>query len=109
VGSFRALDAARAAVDDINQLLDQSGRRLLYVDQLRESAGSITANIREAYGRRKGPERNQYLRVARSSAEETDEHMRGNWAADRVPPKRFWRIHHRLRVVVKMLNALMGN
>jgi four helix bundle protein len=105
--TFRVLDAARAVVDDVNQLLDGSARRLFYVDQLRESAGSITANIREGFGRRKGPERNQFFRFARASAEETDEHIRGNFAADRLPPKLYWRFHHRLLVIVKMLNALM--
>jgi four helix bundle protein len=109
VGSnLRVLDAARAVVHEIHQLIDGSHRGLLCVDQLRASATSITANIREAYGRRKGPDRKQFFRFARASAEETDEHMRGNFAEGRIPATHFWRIHNRVAVIVKMLNRLMS-
>lgn len=107
--SFRVLAAARLAVDDINDLLDKCGRRMLHVDQLRDSAQSITANIREALGRRRGPERNQFFRVARSSSDESDEHLRPNVVTKRIAEKRYWRIHNRLSVVSKMLDALLRN
>jgi four helix bundle protein len=74
--NFRLLDVARGVVDEVNDLLDSSRRRLLHDGQLRDAAGSITANIREAYGRREGAERNQFFRFARGSAEETAEHLR---------------------------------
>ena len=106
--NLRVLEAARAVVHDVNRLIDGPSRRLINVDQLRASAASITANIREAYGRRKGPDRNQFFRFARASAEETDEHLRNNYAESRVPAKRYWCIHNRLSVIVKMLNRLMG-
>jgi four helix bundle protein len=105
---FRVLDAARNVVDEVNRLIITSRRRLINEDQLRKSAGSITANIREAYGRRKGPERNQYLRVARSSSDETDEHLRGNFAVDLLAAPLYWRLHNRLAVVSKMLTRLMS-
>lgn len=101
------MDAARLVVDDVNELLDSRTRRLLYAPQLREAAGSIAANVREAYGRRDGAERVQFFRVARSSAEETDEHLRGNFARARIPAPRYWRLHNRLATIVKMLNSLM--
>ena len=72
-----------------------------------ESAGSIAANIREAFGRRRGRERNQYLRVARSSAEETDEHLLANCRAGLLDQKRYWGSHNRIVVIVRMLNQLM--
>jgi hypothetical protein len=53
-----------------------------------------------------GPHRNQAYRVARSSAEETDEHLRANFADGRIPPATYWRIHNRISLVVKMLTLL---
>ena len=105
--NFRLLDVARMAVDEVIAFLDTSRRRVPNDIQLRDAADSITANIREAYGRRKGAERNQFLRYARGSAEETDEHMRTNVASNRVPADRYWRIHNRLIVVCRMLTKLM--
>ena len=105
--SFRALEASRAVVDEINDLLDDPDLSLIYRSQLRESAQSIPANIREAIGRDVGRDRNQFFRVARGSAEETDEHLRANFAAGRIPEKTYWRLHNRLMVLVKMLDALM--
>jgi four helix bundle protein len=102
------MDAARSVVDDINHLLDTSGKRMLYDTQLRASAASITANIREAYGRRAGADRNQFLRFARGSAEETDEHLRANFRSSRLAAARYWRLHNRLAAIVKMLNGLMA-
>ena len=105
---LRVLDAARQLRDEINDLIDGPGRRLLYDKQLRSAAGSIAANIREAHGRRKGPERNQFLRVARGSAEETDEHLQANIRSGRLPQKEYFRFHNRIVAIVRMLNSLMG-
>jgi four helix bundle protein len=105
---LRVLDAARSVVDDLNRLLDAPSQRLLHEDQLRKCSESITANIREAIGRQPGKERHQFLRFARGSAEETDEHLRTNYASNRLPGKRYWRFHNRLLTIVKMLNAMMS-
>ena len=102
---LRVLDVARAVVDEVNELLDQ--RRLFYHDQIREAAGSITSNIREAFGRQPGRSRHQFLFYARGSAEETDERLRANHRRNNIPMTTYWRLHHRLTVIVKMLNALM--
>jgi four helix bundle protein len=107
-GDFRLMDVARQVEDEVNDLLARSRRPLLHRKQLEDSAQSIPANIREAFGRRHGPERNQYFRVARSSSEETDEHLRSNAAAQRLDSSRYWRLHHRLTVIRKMLGRLMG-
>jgi four helix bundle protein len=106
--AFRLLDAARAIVDGVNNMMARSRRRLLYDVQLRDAVGSIAANIREGYGRRRGPERKQFLRYARASAEEADEHLRANHAAGRVSPKCYWQAHNRLSVIQRMLTSLMG-
>jgi four helix bundle protein len=102
------MDAARSVVDDINKLIDASRKPLLYDVQLRASVGSIAANIREGFGRRPGAERNQFLRYARGSAEETDEHLRANFRRGRLAAAHYWRLHHRLVVIVKMLNAILN-
>jgi four helix bundle protein len=67
----------------------------------------MAANIREALGRREGAERNQFVRFARGSAEETDEHLRANFRRGRLSEPHYWRLHHRLTTIVKMLNGLM--
>ena len=105
---FRVLEVARAVVDDVQLLIDRGGNRILHKKQLLESSESIVANIREAQGRDIGPDRNQFFRFARASAEETDEHLRTNFGARRVSEKWYWLQHHRLIVAIKMLNNLMG-
>jgi four helix bundle protein len=101
---LRALDAARMVVDDINVLLK---RRMPNAAQLRGAAESITANIQEAFGRSEGPERNQFLRYARASAEETNERLRARYAAKDIPQKTFWQLHNRLVTISRMLTNLM--
>jgi four helix bundle protein len=103
---LRALDGARTVVDDINQLLN--GRRLPNATQIRDAAESITANIQEGFGRDAGPDRNQFLRFARASAEETSERLRARFGAGDIPAKTYWRIHHRLVAVSRMLTNLMS-
>lgn len=105
--SLRVLDVARSIVDGVNDLLASARGELARDHQLRRSAQSVAANIREAYGRRKGAERNQFLRFARGSAEETDEHLRAHFAQKAIEPAKYWELHHRLMVCIKMLNGVM--
>jgi four helix bundle protein len=99
------LDAARSVVADVDRLLD--GGSLVRPRQLRESAGSIASNIREAYGQRPGRGRAKFFIHARGSAEETDEHLRANANARRIAVRVFWRLHNRIAVIVKMLHRLI--
>lgn len=101
---FRLLDAARAVADEVNALLRPTNR-LIHRAQLRDSAQSVPANIREGLGRDRGPHRNQAYRDARGSAEETDEHLRANFADERLPRQTFFRLHNRLLVIIKMIDA----
>ena len=57
------IGAARAVVDELNCVLTRASRRLLYSSQLRDAAESVSANIREGMGRRKGPEREQFWAI----------------------------------------------
>jgi four helix bundle protein len=102
---LRVLDCARMVVDDINQLLNR--RRLPNTAQLRDAAESITGNIKEGFGRDPGPDRNQFLRFARASAEETNERLRTRFGASDIPAKVYWPLHHRLVTISRMLSNLM--
>ena len=104
---LRVLDAARAVEGEIDEIIDRLGSTLIVPDQLRRAVGAIGANIREGYGRREGAERNQFLRYARGSAEETDEHLRRNFKRKRIDEATYWRLHNRLATIVRMLTALM--
>ena len=108
MSSFRLLHLARLVVDEIHRLLDRNRPRMVNRDQLRECASSITGNIREAYGRRRGPERNQFLRYAKASAEECDERLRTNFASGRLRATTYWQLRDRLNVIIRMIDALMS-
>ena len=103
---LRVLDAARMVVDEINRLLKT---HLPNARQLREAAESIPANIQEGFGRDAGPDRNQFLRFARASAEETNERLRARFAAEDIPAKVYWPLHHRLVAIVRMLTNVMSD
>ena len=103
--SLRVLDAARMVVDDVNHLLKS---RLPNASQIREAAESMTANIQEGFGRDAGPDRNQFLRFARASAEETNERLRARFAAEDISAQVYWPLHHRLVAIARMLTNLMS-
>jgi len=107
MATFRVLEAARAVTDEINRLLGNRKLRLIHRAQLRDSAQSVPANIREGMGRTPGPHRNQAYRVARGSAEETDEHLRANFADGRIPPAGYWPLHNRITLVVRILTTII--
>ena len=100
------LDAAESVEDEINRLIDARAGRLLHVYQLRKSAHSVVANIREAFGRGADGGRAQPLRVARGEAEETIGSLRPNLASKRIDQATFWRLRNRLITIIKMLTAL---
>jgi four helix bundle protein len=104
---LRVLDAARKVGDDINGLL--KSRRLPNAAQLRGAAESIASNIKEAFGRDPGADRNQFLRYARGSAEETNDRLRFRFAAADISPKIYWPLHHRLVTIARMLTNLMSD
>jgi four helix bundle protein len=62
---YRVLDAAQKAALMVNQLIDRSPRRLLYVTQMRDSVGSVPGNIAEGFGRERRADRTYKLLVAR--------------------------------------------
>jgi four helix bundle protein len=102
------LDAAQQAADQINALIDQSPRgRLLHVRQMRDSVQSIVANISEGLGRRPGRDRARSFEIARGETEETIAHVRANFRTDRIETRKYWPIHNRLVVIVKMVDSFL--
>ena len=107
--NFRLLELAQQVSDEIMELLQSSRPRLLHHFQLEDSAESVPANIRDGYGRPEGRDRDRFLRYSRSSADETKEHLRSNFAAKRLPASTYWRLHNRLNVIRKMINSITGD
>ena len=105
MAQFRVLQVARAVADEVNKHLANRKLAMIHRAQLRRSAQSIPANIREGMGRKPGPDRMQAYRYARGSAEETDEHLRSNFADGRLPPAAYSGLHNRLDLIVSMLDA----
>jgi four helix bundle protein len=106
---LRALDAARMIVDEVTHWLDTADGPVPGAAQLRDSAESISANIVEGYGRDAGRDRSQFLRFARGSAEETNERLRSAFASGRLGEKAYWRMHHRLVAIARMLTRLIDH
>ena len=78
-------------------------------NQLRRSAHAVGANIVEAFGRGTPGDRARVLRIARAEAEETIQHLHDNLRALRISEKEYWASRNLLAVIVKMLNALIGD
>jgi four helix bundle protein len=102
------LDAAEQAANQVNALIDQSPRgRLLHVSQMRASVQSIAANISEGLGRRPGRDRERSFEIARGETEETIAHLSASFRTDRIDKTKYWPIHNRLVVIVKMVDAFL--
>jgi four helix bundle protein len=112
MGTFRDLalaDVAEQVADEINDLIDHGPVRLIHVRQLRDSAQSVSANIREGFGRATRGDRDRSLHVARGEAEEAIGHLRANFAAKRIAQAIYWRLRNRLITIVKMIDRLLAS
>jgi four helix bundle protein len=107
--NLNVLDAAELAAERLNRLIDRIGhRRLLHVAQMRDSAQSVSANIREGFGRATRAERDNKLRLARGVAEETLCRLRANLRVDRITKRDYWPVYNLFRAVIKMLDELLN-
>jgi len=104
---LRVLDAARIVEDDVNRLIKK--HRLPNSTQLRGAVEGISASIQEGLGRDQGPDRARFLGYAKGSAEEGNSRLRTRFAANDLPARDYWRNHHRLVTIVKMLDALIDS
>ena len=101
-------DGAGRVADQVNALIDQSPRvRLLHVTQIRASVQAIAANISEGLGRRPGRDRARSFEIARGETEETITHLSANFRTDRISTRKYWPIHNRLVVIVKMVDSFL--
>lgn len=66
----KAMDLFEQVVGDVETFPNKRAARVIE-DQVLRSAGSISANIAEGYGRRKGREYEHYLYISRGSTNET--------------------------------------
>ena len=105
---LRVLDAADQVSYQVSALIDRSRRPLLHVRQLRDAAQAVPANIAEGFGRGTPRDRARMLRIARAEAEETIRHLGSNFRRQRIAAKDYWAVHHRLVVIVRMLNSLLS-
>lgn len=66
----KAVDLFEQVVKDVEKFPNTRAGRVIE-DQVLRSVGSISANIAEGYGRRKGKEYEHYLYISRGSTNET--------------------------------------
>jgi four helix bundle protein len=66
----KAMDLFEQVVNDVEGFPNKRAARVIE-DQVLRSTGSISANIAEGYGRKKGKEYEHYLYISRGSANET--------------------------------------
>ena len=76
---------------------------------MRSSVHSIVSNIKEAFAREKGRDRNNRLVIAEGEAEETIDHLRANFRTRRIAEKEYWPLHNLLVTVVKMLKSMLNS
>ena len=107
MAQFRLLEVARAVADETNRLLGNRQLRLIHRGQLRDSAQSIPANIREGWV--ENPDRTATMRIATHGdrPKKRTNISERNFADGRLPPAKFWQIHNRIAVVVKMLTTII--
>ena len=106
-GTLKAIDAAEDFGVEVTQWLAVRGRRCAHADQLRRSAGSVSSNLIEGYGRGPGADRNRVYRIAKSECEEALGWLRKSEKLKEIAPKDFHRLSNRGIVIVRMINALM--
>jgi len=66
----KAMDLFEQVAKDVEGFLGTRAARIIE-DQVLRSAGSISSNIAEGYGRKKGKEYEHYLYISRGSVNET--------------------------------------
>jgi len=102
-------DAAVTFSAAIGRFLRSSPVPAADAEQLRRSSKSIADNIAEGHGYGAGRNRLRVYRLARGSAQESLNQLRGLLDDDLIPRAEFYTLFNRGRVIVKMLSSQIGD
>lgn len=107
--SLRVYDAAQTYSAAVSRFLRSSRVPLRDAEQLRLSSKSIADNIAEGHGYGVGRNRIRVYRLARGSAQESLNQLRGLLDDELLPREEFYRLFNLGRTIVKMLSQQIGD
>ena len=107
--TLRVYDAAQTFSAAVGQFLRSSRVPLKDAEQLRTSAKSIGDNIAEGHGYGVGKNRIRVYRLARGSAQESLNQLRGLLDDGLLPRQDFYNLFSLGRTIVKMLAEQIGD
>jgi four helix bundle protein len=107
--TLRVYDAAQGFAAAVGRFLRSSDVPRKDAEQLRTSAKSIGDNIAEGHGYGVGKNRIRVYRLARGSAQESLNQLRGLLDDGLLPRAEFYRLFNLGRAIVKMLNQHIGD
>jgi four helix bundle protein len=103
LNTLRVYDASQAFAAAVGRFLRSSAVPENDAEQLRRSAKSIGDNIAEGHGYGVGKNRLRVYRLARGSAQESLNQLRGLLDDELLPRKEFYALFNLGRTIVKML------
>jgi four helix bundle protein len=107
--TLRVYDASQAFAAAVGRFLRSSAVPVNDAEQLRRSAKSIGDNIAEGHGYGVGKNRIRVYRLARGSAQESLNQLRGLLDDELLPRKEFYALFNLGRTIVKMLGEQIGD
>jgi four helix bundle protein len=107
--SLRVYDASQSFAAAVGRFLRSGAVPEKDAEQLRRSAKSIGDNIAEGHGYGVGKNRIRVYRLARGSAQESLNQLRGLLDDELLPRKEFYALFSLGRTIVKMLSEQIGD
>jgi four helix bundle protein len=107
--SLRVYDASQSFAAAVGRFLRSGAVPEKDAEQLRRSAKSIGDNIAEGHGYGVGKNRIRVYRLARGSAQESLNQLRGLLDDELLPRKEFYALFNLGRTIVKMLSEQIGD
>jgi four helix bundle protein len=107
--TLRVYDASQAFAAAVGRFLRSSAVPVNDAEQLRRSAKSIGDNIAEGHGYGVGKNRIRVYRLARGSAQESLNQLRGLLDDELLPRKKLCALLNLGRTIVKMLGEQIGD